>query len=183
MSANGIMQCVLETARATLGKCHGWQTWPGVGGNEAAALARIYYDALPVPANNADAHTLAELQTYRPYILLSEATEGGFSMVKHATAFGWSQRGVIIAELTADVPSNIATNLSQVRTSFRTSLGKVLRTDNISQPGLAELSETPGMLAIHQVNVIGPARTDVEDISEMGDAMRVWIELHWGHIR
>jgi hypothetical protein len=141
MTANGIMHCVLETAKATLGKCKAWQTWPGVGGNEAAALARIYIDALPVPAGGADAHTLDELKAYRPYIILTDGTDGGFTMMKHAVG------------------------------------------GDVANPGLAELAETPGMLAINRVEVIGPARTAEEDISALGDALRAWLEIHWGHVQ
>jgi hypothetical protein len=183
MTANGVMHCVLETAKTTLGKCRAWQTWTGVGGTEAAALARIYLDALPKPASNAETHTLAELQSYRPYIILTDGTDGGFTMLKHAVGGGFSQKGMIMAEINADVPTNIANDLAAVRRAFRISLGNLLRSDDIANPGLAELAETPGCLAINRVEVIGPARTSEEDISELGDAQRAWLEIHWGHVQ
>lgn len=180
MSANGIIHCPLETARTTLSKCTAWQTWQGNAWSEADALARIYIDALPPPANNAVEHSLEELKEYRPYIVVTDAVEGGFTIFKNASGGGFSQGGMIVVEINQDEPDDIATDYAEVRKQMRIGMGKLLRSLDINNPGLAELAETPGCLFWRRANVVGPVRTEEAELARLGDAQRAWIEIHWG---
>jgi hypothetical protein len=183
MSANGVMHCPLETLRTTLSKCHEWQKWQGKNYSESQALTRIHYDSLPAPGGESVQHTLAELNTYRPYIILTDGGEGGFSVVRVADGGGFTQRGVIIAEINEAVPDSIAQDHAEVRKRLRVSLGKLVRSLDITKPGLAELCETPGCLFWHRCNIVGPARTTEDELGTLGDAQRAWLEIHWGHVQ
>lgn len=183
MSGNGVMHCPLETLRTTLSKCTAWRTWQGNSWSEAQALARIYIDALPAPAGEAVQHTLEELESYRPYIVLSDGGEGGFSVVRVGNGGGFAQRGVIVAEVNESVDEDIAQDHAEVRKRFRVSLGNLVRSDSAASPGLAELCETPGCLYWNRANIIGPARTSEDELSTLGDAQRAWLEIHWGHVQ
>jgi hypothetical protein len=176
------MHCPFETLRNTLAKCYFWQNWPGVDGTEEDALARIYIDALPIPAGEAVNHSREELEGYRPYILLRDSdVGGGFSMVKIASGGGFTQHGVITVEINQNEDIEISPDHAEVRKRIRVNAGKLVRSGNINQPGLAELAETPGNLALHRVDFAGSARTEEEETAKLGDAQRMWLDVHWGN--
>jgi len=177
---NGIIRGVEDALAQTLAACHAWQHWQGANLNSTQALARIYRNALPKPVSGGASHTLAELQALRPFILIYTDTDGGFVMDREAASSGYDQSGKVIACIEQDVPEALLDDPAGVDDAIQADLELLLRSEDPNEPGLAELADLPGKFIPRRIVVIGPVRTAEEDLAEMGDAQRVWLEITWG---
>lgn len=166
--ANGPIYHAQELLKATLEACANW--------NGRA----IYFGALPEPAGNKVSHTLAELEAFRPYAIISTDAENGFRAFVDADGEGFVYGGRLIVEITENVPSGIASDPAAVDARIIQEIGKIIATGDGVNPGLAELRDRAGMLPISAIDIEGPVRTSEADAIELGDAQRVWLTVTWG---
>lgn len=145
-----------------------------------SGVITAYHGALPPPAGGAPYHDLAALQDFRPYAIIS-TPPAGFEAWKDADGETFVCGGEMEVEITRDVPANIAGDPAEVDRDFLRLLGLIIGTGDGNSPGLFELVDRPGMLPVRSVGLMGPARTDEQDLAELGDAQRAWLTIRWGH--
>jgi hypothetical protein len=176
----GWIRNTANLAAATLSRCHAIRTWQGNNWTEAQALARIYHHALPPPGNSRE-HTLAELTALRPFVLLYTEQQDGLDLNRDTAGTDWAPRasGHMVACFEATIPSIDLADPSKVMRDFEQFLGLVIGTGNTNQPGLYELFGQPGELAGTRVVYRGSVRTEPEDVADLGDCLRGWLDLYW----
>lgn len=167
------IQTAQDLLRTTLSHSAAMQSFLGAG-NQAAALARIYNDALPPGAG--DKYTVAELEALRPCVIVS--TERWRSLRQAAgDSVGdvdcWSAEGQLRVGVYRTVPSNIATDLSQVDTTMRT-LAATIAVD------LINMSEQAGRLACTGIHFDGPFRVAPNELKNHGDEQSFILSVDWG---
>lgn len=168
LATDGVILNAQKLLETTLAACSNW-------GDRTA-----YHGALPKPANNAPTHTRAEHEALMPYVILSTDPVGGITATKRALGEGFMYAGELWAEITELVPDDIADDPAAVDARILTEIGKLITTGVELTPGLAELSESVGMLPITAIEVIGPARSEPEEIEAIGDTQTVWLRIEWG---
>lgn len=172
--AAGSISKAEEYLRTMLADCDAFRTWSGAA-NQAKALARIHVMGLP-PPENGDVHTLVELQTYRPYVIVWTNETEGFSLEADAGGdrFHFAEGGTLMLELNQDVPEEITNNRREIYRRFMNSIGQIL--DDLQQ-----LAGTAGYLTVRRMVVVdGPNRSDRKSWSKQGDYVDVRIRLEWG---
>lgn len=100
----GSMNLAVKYCRDMLSACSEFQTWTD-SVDATAALERIYYEGLPMPAN-LRRHTKAELEHLRPFAIVYTADEDGFTRELLATD-AFSEHGTIILHLEQNAPSDL----------------------------------------------------------------------------
>jgi len=168
----GGMSLAQEYLRTALADCSTFQAWVGAA-DQAEALARIYHEALPAPANGNE-YTLAELQAYRPFALIWTSEQNGYS--KRRLAVGtWAESGRIMIRLEEDVDPQIANDPAEVARRFRNTIGQIIdELCALTDPGA-------GYLVFHTVTVeAGPIRTEEDEARTLGDAQAVELSVEYG---
>lgn len=180
--SDGPLLPALNAAKAMLRDCYWWRRivsevspW-----SESQAAARIYFDELPSPSPGPD-HSKAELMALRPFCLLWADVASGFRMRFDATGSCCVPiSGTFVMRLELPVPDALAANPTALAEDLNRKLGRLLRTCNADQPGLAELSGLPGYLPLRELSLRGYIRTDEKAAMELGDAVVAEIEIQWG---
>ena len=174
-SASGTVSLAQDYARATLADCDAFRTLVGATGAtaQAQALARIYHAALP-PPDDGDEHTLAELQGYRPFVIVhTDPNDGyGFEINAVGTQHEFADYGEIWLTFEVDVPSDIAEQPSEIDLWANNTIGGIV-------DDLKDLAGQNGYLAITHGRLAGYFRSDANEIATQGDYI-VWIlSLSW----
>lgn len=167
-------------AAATLSRCHAFQHWQGNTWTESQALARIYHHALPPPADGRQ-HTLAEMEALRPFALIWTEGVDGLEVFRDTAGPDWAPRasGHLVICLEQSVPDADLNDPAKVERDFETTVGLIMGSGNASQPGLYELSGNPGELPATRLVYRGSARTPQEELQDIGDAQRAWLDIYW----
>ncbi len=123
-----------------------------------AAKLYIHQEGLPAPAARG-IHSLAELEGYRPYVLVWETVY----RVLRVSNTGWLAGGEAVLAFFKDVPSALAGDPSGASKAFRDTMKDLLA-------DLAEASQvTAGYLAIESYAIEeGPFLVEPEDEHEQG---------------
>lgn len=172
----GSLMLAQDNARKTLGDVTAFRTWAGAA-NQAEALARIYHDGLPPPADR-EAYTKDELELYRPCALIWTDPDNGFSTEILSTSgdsFDAVAFGKIVISLEENVPADIADDLAEVDIRFKNSVGQIV-------DGLWDLFGKAGYLACLKMDLDGPQRVRPDNEPDQGDWMIAILTLHWGRI-
>ena len=172
---SGSVSLALELLRTTLGASATFRTWTGAA-DQSAAEARIYKGALPKPVSGKYSHSLAELQTLRPYAIIFEQAEEGYA----TRAVAMSDSRVFVSSgsfgilLEWDIPSNISNDPAEIAIQFRNTYGGII--DAIEAP-----ASTAGFLDINEMAVEdGPWRSHEDDLEIYGDVKIVMLRISWG---
>lgn len=173
VTPEGYVSTSQEQLRVVLSECANVRTFLGAA-DATEALTRIYHDALP-PPDHAGEHTLEELQRLRPYVLIWTDEQDGFSATRESEgSIGYlTFRGCFMVCLERDVPSDVQDDPAAVDMQFRNYVGKILQ-------DLAARSGVNGGVDIRKLHIRGPARTEPDEVAELGDAQRYWIRIEWG---
>ncbi|GAG46888.1 unnamed protein product [marine sediment metagenome] len=154
----GPLSLTKQAAKVTLADSATFRTLVGAA-NQAEALAHIYTDALPPPAAGRE-HTLAELEAYRPFALLSIDPEGdGASATADAVGTGreYSWGGRIRLEIEQDIADDDAADPAEIALKCENTLGAIV----------AEMLELAGVapyLSITSVSV-GPVERSTDKVA------------------
>lgn len=156
---------ILETLKNSLGDASTFRTWVGASGSDAQEQARkrVYKQALP-PPESGPTHTLIELQTYRPFVIISFFR---FAREQVATSsnFEWENNGELLLHFEQDVPPEIADNHAEIGVQFMNNLGGIL-------DDLCDLAGQGGYLAFTEIDMYEPwYRTHPDEAATEGDAV------------
>jgi hypothetical protein len=161
-----------------LSKCYHLQQWNGRGFTESQLYNRIYANCLPDPENGV-AHTLEELNAFRPFVLVGINAANPLSLKKDAvggTLGDFAISGSLIVAIDQLV---VGESESEIDDAFQTLIDNVICSGNPSQPGLIELMNTAGSLAITDIVVDGIFRMQPEEVISKGDAQRAYLRIEW----
>ena len=174
----GLLVDTRNTLRTMLSKCYALQHWGSNTFSEAQLLARIYTDCLPDPANG-KAHTLAEFNAFRPFLLVGINAANPLSLKKDAVG-GTIGDFAISGSLIVAIDQTVSGNSEQaIDNNFQTLIDSVICSGNPNQPGLLELTNTAGSLAITDIVVDGIFRMQPEEVISKGDAQRAYLRIEW----
>lgn len=179
MARDSILNTPQQLLEDSLVACDEFLTWTGEA-SATAARTHVYHEALPRPANGVD-YTLAELQGYRPFVLLTTAELGGWQARRTATeSFGLTGR--LLAYFEQTTPTGLATDLEGLDEAFKESLGHILSRSDAKPAisGLLDLAHVPGYLAIDQVLLTGPGRSHPDEHPAIGDFVFAQLEITYG---
>lgn len=182
-AAAGTVSSAEEALGRTLAACTAFQ---GDGGDETSARQRIFYHALPPPANDGE-YTAAELAAYRPCALIYTDFPRGYRWHK-VGSFAWDDSGRLALELEWTVPEAVATDEAEVARRFSNWLGTVMQlraNEADEQRGLIDLFDLAPyadhqFLAGAQIDVVDVTRTAIEQVEKIGDCIRALLIVHWG---
>lgn len=181
-AASGVIARVKELFRDTIATTTAFRTWEGNSWSVEQAKARIYYDALPPPAQNQPNHSLAELRSYRPFCLVSKPPDIGLTMAHVAN--GGSNRfvphGTLIACFERDVPPGYEHDPGEVDRQMENMIGLLLSSGDSASPGLIELAGKPNYLNITHIAEAGPFRAGLDEVPGYGDYQRHFVQVEWG---
>jgi len=171
-AASGPVSLPQKYLKDTLANCAAVRTWLGVA-TVQLALARMYDDALPPPASG-DSHTLAELTTYRPFIMVWTEPEGGyrFEMDASGSQTEFHDSGQLWAEFEQDVDPLIADDPSEIHVQLRNSLGAMIAAVKL-------LAGTAGYLTITGGTLNGPYRSHPDERATQGDYIAGLLTVQW----
>lgn len=182
----GAVAYPLKILRDTLAACTEFRTWTGAG-DTPAALAKIYYLDVPIPASNADSHTSTQWDAYRPFAVVDFEPRAGVVMQHFANSGSrWDYRpgGVLWLHLEQTFDSDNEANPDEEFVTFMNTLGKIIRrldSDDPTVTGLLDLAGAAGYLAIRQLTVYGPYRADEDERPAVGDFIAADFEITWGN--
>jgi hypothetical protein len=180
--SDGPLLPALNAAKAMLRDCYWWRRIANESNpwTEEQAAARIYFDELAAPSPGPD-HTKAELMALRPFCILWADVAAGFRMRFDSTGSCCvPTSGTFVMRIELPVPNNLAADPSALAQDLNRKIGRLLRTCDADQKGLAELSGLPGYLPLRELSLRGYIRTDEKAAIELGDAVVAEIEVQWG---
>lgn len=164
----GSISLAQERLRLVLANSARFRTWTDTA-TEAAALAKIHHEALPPPAGNATEHTVAELEAYRPYAIVSTDQEAdGFSVIRDAMG-SWKESGKLTLHLCEDIPSDLLNDLFEARLLFKNTVGVVI-------DEMRALADDAGKLNFTGIMLAGGPWFSKEDVAT-GQGVFQWIDL------
>ena len=172
-TASGALSKAQDYMADMLAAGSAFQDWVGADDSTEAA-ARIYQDALPAPADG-NAHSLAELQGYRPYALIWTEPSGGFSRDIDSAGSGnfFRDNGRVRVMLEQDVPTAAESDVAEAELLWRNTVGDII-------DDLSELAGVAGYLSVTHLSVDGPHRTHPDDVDSIGNSQYVQIAFDWG---
>jgi len=182
-TAVGPIAIAKERLKDSIANTTAFRTWDGNNWSVDQAKRRIYFDALPPPANNKQAHTLEELNNYRPFCLVYKPPDQGCLTLHHVANGGHNQfspSGVLIARFERLVPSRMTNDPGEAGRTFENFIGQLLKSDDSNNPGLVELAGLAGYLNIRKIEDEGPFRSETDDQPAIGDCQWYYLIIEWG---
>jgi hypothetical protein len=110
----------------TLADCSEFRNLVGVS-SHSAALAKIWHEALPPPANGKDNYTLAELQAYRPFALIfTNDPQGPLSNRQAASPGAYFDSGTLRVLFEVDVPAEFKNEPLLLDHLIKQAIGRII---------------------------------------------------------
>lgn len=152
--------------------------------DETEALESIYFEKLPPPADLSE-YTLAELEGYRPFALITPLT---YDSRRVGSPGSWDDYGALMVQIERDVPEDLSNDDAAAMMDFKAILGRILRYrySDDSKRGLLDLFEveegsSPGyLLGAHVTIPAMPERSDYKHRTKMGDYIVGGFIVEWG---
>jgi hypothetical protein len=162
--------------QSQLSKCARFQTF--IGGNEAAALARIKFDALPFPldenGNVKEAYSKEELETARPFAMIFSDSRRGYSLNAVGSPTACVEAGTLQIHFEKDISDALRKDPESVNRQWDNDLGQIARQ-------LMDLKATDGMLQIDgQITVQGPFFSMESEQPGQGNFCYALMTVTWG---
>jgi hypothetical protein len=182
-TAVGPIAIAKERFKDSIANTTAFRTWDGNNWSVAQAKTRIYFDALPPPANNAPVHSLEELNNYRPFCLVYKPPDAGsliYDHVANGTHNRFSPSGFLVARFERLVPQRMEKDPGEASRTFENFIGQLITTNDSNSPGLAELAGNAGYLNIRRMIDEGPYRSETDDIPSVGDCQWYYLTVEWG---
>lgn len=125
----GCLSLAQDALRTILADCTAFRELTSPAMDQAGALARIYQEGLPVPANGRT-HTKTELTTYRPYaIIWTDPSRGFIATAEAASADGtdFLDAGRLILEIERNATDDANDEpSSEDNLTWRNAVGKII---------------------------------------------------------
>lgn len=186
---NSVLYEPQQLLAKTLADCTEFRNLVGAD-SHSEALASIWHESLPRPANGGDKYTLTEMQSYRPFALIfTEDVDGALGSRKASSPGAWSGRGTLRILLEMDTPDSLAASPALLDQMVKQIIGRIdKRPDDeaTSFSGLRDLAQRTNevggysYLAIDEVAFRGYSRSHARDQQSQGDYVFAWIEVMWG---
>lgn len=180
MAAVGPIGKALEALKATLADCTYFRTWQGNTWTQAQALEHIHSHGLPDPLDNAETHSLAELEKYRPFVEVYTAEEG-ITLELEASPNHYLDSGTIIARFEQSVLTS-SYDKESAESTFDDFMDNVVRTLDTDNPGLVELAAVAGYFFFERLTVEPAFRTHARQQPELGDAQARFLIFEYGAV-
>jgi hypothetical protein len=141
-------------------------------------LARVYLDAIPEPANG-PTHTLEELETLRPFVLIGINSQNPIRILRDAMGGGasFTAKGSLMLMIEQDT---VGDTEAEIDRNFTELIEAFLHTGNVSQPGLMDQLDAADSLAIQEIVCDGIYRVQPEEEISKGSAQRAYFRIDWG---
>lgn len=150
--------------RAMLSECAAFQTWVSAA-NATEALASIYYEGLPDPADKNVGYTRDELESVRPYAVIFLDEEEGFlkSHIATGSSYDFEDHGRLKLRLEQDAPDDVGDEPnSDANLRWKNVIGQII-------DDLCGLAGTAGNLAFTEIGVdFGPYWGDPKRVPSDG---------------
>lgn len=180
-TATGPIAIAQELLRTTLSNCTAFQTLVGAA-NAAAALARIHnYDA-PPPELGADSHTLEHLQAIRPCAAVWTYPQEGLTLVQDSGGwtFGFHEGGNLVCRIEGNIGDDDIDEPAKLDRYIANTIGAIITSGDLSNPGLLELAGQAGYLAIRRLTYHGWYPNDDLEQAAQGGFWRIYLDIFWG---
>lgn len=158
--------------RLSLADSTAFRTWVSAA-TQAAALARIYMDALPPPAGHAEQYTLTELNTYRPYAVIWSHRHAWRQVAVSSDGDEFDEGpGRLGIQLVQTVGS--LTDHQEIARAFENIIDGIV-------DALCAKSGTAGYLAFDRIGIEqGPVRVHPNWVPHLGDEQHVDLVIDYG---
>lgn len=171
---DGRMYSAIAKIKGLLESCFYWQS---ISPEDGQGL--VYIDELPAPENG-HVYTREEFEAMRPFAIVAMASGDGFEM-SATTSQTLMASGRAHIEIELPVPEDIADDGHLVGQHVLKTVGRILHTGSTEQPGIFDLSGTPGRPYIRKLVVQDYYRVIDEKAEQVGDHVLVSMELEWGY--
>lgn len=173
----------------TLADCSEFRNLVGAS-THAAAMAHIWHERLPLPADNADHYTLDEISGYRPFAVIFTSDLDGELSNRQAAPGTWSDQGSLRIELEIDTPEDLKDSPVLIDHFMKQIIGRLIRRPSDetlgSFYGLLDrahtTNETDGYsyLAADMVAFRGYHRSSLIEQTGLGDFLYAFLEVQYG---
>lgn len=165
----GSMGKARQYLRAMLAASSAFRTWVDAD-NEAQALNHLFYDALPLPRENAEIYSESEVEAYWPYALIY-VQDFFCPRTSHDAFFDGGEFGIhlcqAVMEGDTDSPDEISTKLYNVAEGIMSDL----------KGGI----QTAGYLDFEGIGIDGPmCRSHPDDAEGIRDEVELDLSVVWG---
>lgn len=178
-TASGVITVQEELLRTTLAACTTFQTWVGAA-NASQAAEHVYLEALPVDLDWSDYMELERIKARRPFAMIWTSESDGLRIRSIASPYGTTISGTLYIRFEGNVDPDVAEDYAEVDRLFKNTIGSILQSGDVSNPGLVELSGTAGYRDLEQITVKYWARTHKDQRPTLGDAQMCEIAIAWG---
>lgn len=169
-----------DLLRTMLANTTAFRTWDGANYTVEQAKARIYFDALPPPADG-DQYTVAELAALRNCAIVAKHPSENVRWVFDACGGDhFNCHGVLVVMLFRTIPEADRDDIESAERSMENFVGQLVRSGDPSAPGLCELSGRAGYLSFYEIMEDGPHFDPAEDGEARGHEMRHLLVIRWG---
>ncbi len=147
--------------------------------DQAAALASIYHEGLPKPADGST-HTKAELEALRPYAIIWTDPDGGYATQSDSapsSAGGFVSAGSLLVEIERNSTDGAEDEpTSAANLDWRNAVGKII-------DDLCDLSGTESYMILESITLDhGPYWNDRASAETHGIYQGVRLAVRWGGI-
>ncbi len=179
MEPSGSISLAQENLRQTLSNVSAWQALCGAPDDpldQAAALAKIYHEGLPKPADDKPVHSREELIALRPYAVVFLPEGSGFRRIQDAISdsFEFQSMGAMRLRLYRNCPESFDSEPSgEANLDWKNVIGNII-------DGLCALAGQADYLAFDQIGIVaGPYWGHPQDVPTLGVWQGVELELTW----
>lgn len=181
-AASGPLMLPLEYLRNALADSAAFRTWVGTAGAniQEQARNRIHYESLSPPPASGDVYTLVELQSLRPFAMLWMNQEDGFQSVRDAAAGGdeWAHSGRLFMWFEQDILEAIQGDAAEIYVRFMNQIGSFIT--EMQDAAAAAGSGATRYLVWNTLNIVmGPIRSELDELVLQGDYMRMIMSVDW----
>jgi hypothetical protein len=178
-TASGVITVQEELLRDTLAACTAFQTWVGAS-TAAAAKQHIYLEALPLDLDWSDHMERERIKSRRPFALIWTAETDGLQVRSIASPHGATVSGTMYICLEGDVDPAVQEDYAEVDRLFKNTIGNIVMSGDVSNPGLNELAGTAGYRDFDTMTFKEWTRSHKDQRPTLGDVQWCVIEIRWG---
>lgn len=149
--------------------------------NASEAAERIFIGCLPAPADGKQ-YTLAELNQYRPFILIGPASNLAIRARHESVGGSWTHGRQGETDIFLERAHPNSGRDDQDDFAWIDLIDTIRQSNDVAKPGLIELHEGEGYLSIRMIEILEIWRGEPEEAQSVGDYQSARMRVHWGRI-